>query len=196
MAVNASRGFSLLEMMFVVLIAMTVTAIAIPMSGNILGYFRLSGDARAVSNAVAVTKMRAASDFTRARLYFDLAAKTHHMETYVKTGTPGWAVRGGTTSLSQGVTPGFLALAIPPPNTQAAIGQAAPCLDNANAVIANTACLIFNSRGVPVDTTGAPTADDAVYLTDGTGVYSITAAASGMIQLWRSGPSVAAWVRQ
>src|SRR5262245_28607092 len=71
MAVNASRGFSLLEMMFVVLIAMTVTAIAIPMSGNILGYFRLSGDARAVSNAVAVTKMRAASDFTRARLYFD-----------------------------------------------------------------------------------------------------------------------------
>ena len=52
-----------------------ISAIAVPMFGNALANFRLSGDARSVSNAVAVAKMRAASDFSRVRLYVDLAGQ-------------------------------------------------------------------------------------------------------------------------
>ena len=168
---TGSRGYSLLEALFVAAIATTLAAIAIPMSGNVLGYARLSGDARSISNAIALTKMRAASDFTRARLYVDLSGKTHHMETYVKTGTPGWVVRNGSTSLSTNVSLSYGSLSSAPSNTQATIGQAPACLDNANAAISNTACIIFNSRGVPVDSSGAPTAADAIYITDGTAVY-------------------------
>lgn len=186
----------MLEALFVAAIAATLAAIAIPMSGNVLGYARLSGDARGISNAVAVTKMRAASDFTRARLYVDLSGKSHHMETYVKTGTPGWVTRNGPTYLSSGVSLSYGSLSSPPSNTQATISQAPACLDNSNVAIANTACIVFNSRGVPVDSSGAPTPADAVYVTDGTAVYAATVAVSGMIQLWRSAPTTASWSRQ
>ena len=46
-----------------------------------------------------------------------------------------------------------------------------------HAAIANTACIMFNSRGVPIDSTFAPTGDDALYVTDGMAVYGVTVAA-------------------
>ena len=190
------QGYSLLEIMLVMMLTVTVAAIAIPMSANALGNFRLSGDARSVSNAVALAKMRAASGFSKARLYVDLSAKRHHIEIYQKTGPPGWVWEGGATSISQGVTIGYGALASPPPSTQSTLAQAPSCLDSLGAVIANTACVVFNSRGIPVDATGAPTVSDAIYLTDGTAVYGTTVIATGTIQLWRSGPTTAAWTKQ
>src|SRR5262245_53645263 len=173
-----NRGYSLLEIMFVMAISAVLAAVAVPMSGNALGFFRLSGDARKLSNAVAVTKLRAASDFTQARLYVDLSTSQFYMQEYQKTGTPGWVAQGGTTGLSQGVSYGFGAITAPPSSTQPAIGQAPACLDNAGNAIANTACFVFNSRGIPivcnavVAGTGCTPADpenrDAVYVTDGT----------------------------
>jgi len=195
-SVRQARGYSALEVLIVLAVSTTVAAIAIPMSGNALGFYRLSGDARKVSNGIAVTKMRAASDFTQARLYFDRTIKRFHMETYQKTGTPAWVWAGGTTDLSQGVSLGFGSIATPPPNTQAAIDQAPECRTTANAVIANTSCIVFNSRGIPIDSGGTPTPADAIYLTDGTGVYGITVIASGMIQVWRTPPSSASWAKQ
>ena len=55
-ALNAVRGFSLQEVLFVAAISVIVMAIAVPSTG-IVGHFRLSGDARAVSNTIAVAKM-------------------------------------------------------------------------------------------------------------------------------------------
>jgi prepilin-type N-terminal cleavage/methylation domain-containing protein len=193
---TASRGFTLLELLFVALIVATVVAIAIPMAGNTIGNARLSGDARGVTNDVAVAKMRAASDFTHARLYVDLAGNSHHVDSYVKTGTPGWLARTGPTYLSGGVSFNYGSLAAPPTGTQGTIGQAPPCLDNSGNAIANTACIVFNSRGTPIDSFGAATTADAVYLTDGTAVYGATVLVSGMIQLWRSSPTSASWAKQ
>jgi hypothetical protein len=104
--------------------------------------------------------------------------------------------QGGATPLSQNTSLSYGALTSPPPNTQAAIGQAPSCLNDDGDKIGNTACVVFNSRGIPVDETGAPTSADAVYLTDGTAVYSVTVASTGMIQLWRSGPTTASWAKQ
>ena len=70
------RGYSLIEVLTVVAITGVVMVIAIPMMGNLFGFFRLSGDARSISNAVAVAKMRAASDFSRVRIYADLGGRT------------------------------------------------------------------------------------------------------------------------
>jgi hypothetical protein len=55
---------------------------------------------------------------------------------------------------------------------------------------------MFNSRGVPVDNTFAPTASDAVYVTDGSAVYGITVSATGMIRSWRTPPAASpTWVK-
>ena len=182
------RGFSLIEVMIVVGITCVVAAISVPMMANTLGYFRLTGDARSVSNASAVAKMRAASVFSRTRLYVDLPGRSFHLETWDKT-TSKWTVEGGNTYLSSNVSFAFSPVTAPPPYTQDAIAQAQACTDDMDMAIGGTACLMFNSRGVPIGPApGFSPKVDALYLTDGTAVYGVTVVATGMIRLWRTNP--------
>jgi Tfp pilus assembly protein FimT len=192
---QSSDGFSILEIVVVVGIIGVVSVISIPMFANAIAGFRVSGDARSVSNAAAVAKMRAASNFSRVRLYVDLDGQTHRVQTWDKDGAT-WTDEGGTTALSTGVTFGFSAVSAAPPNTQTTIGQAAQCMaDDGVTAIGNTACIMFNSRGVPIDSTFAPTGD-ALYVTDGMMVYGVTVAPTGMLRLWRTLPVVTPnWVR-
>ena len=189
-----SRGFSLIELMMVVGIMGVLAVIAVPMSGNTIRYLKLSGDARELSNATAVAKMRAAAKFTQSRLYIDKAGKTFYIQTYTRSTSTecptlgAWCTEGGATNLSSTVSFSYGPVTTPPPNTQDPIGQAAACQNTASPPvdIANTACVIFNSRGIPVDNTGSPTGVDAVYVTDGSAVYGITVAATGFIRTWQT----------
>ena len=196
-----SRGFSLIELMMVVAIIGTLAAITVPMSGNAIRYLKLSGDAREISNATAVAKMRAAAKFTQSRLYVDLTGRQFYVQTFDKT-TSTWTTEGGAVSLSSTVTFSHGPVAAPPPDTQTTIGQAPECVNLAGSPpapvpVSNTACVIFNSRGIPIDTTGSPTGLDAVYVTDGTSVYGITVAATGFIRTWQTmSASTPTWTLQ
>jgi prepilin-type N-terminal cleavage/methylation domain-containing protein len=183
-----SRGYSLVELMMVVAIMGVLVAITVPMSSNTIKYLKLSGDARELSNATAVAKMRAAAKFTQARLYIDKVGKSFYIQTYTKSATTdcptvgAWCTEGGATSLSSTVSFGY------GPATQTTIDQAAPCQNTASPPVdvANTACIIFNSRGIPIDNTGSPTGNDAIYVTDGTAIYAVTIAATGFIRTWQA----------
>jgi prepilin-type N-terminal cleavage/methylation domain-containing protein len=197
-----SRGFSLVELMMVVAIMGVLVAITVPMSGNTIRYLKLSGDARELSNATAVAKMRAAAKFTKSRLYLDITGRAFYVQTLNKTvtipcPTGCWETEGGATSLSSTVIFGFGPVATPPPNTQTTINQSAMCQDNLSVDIANTSCIIFNSRGIPVDNLGGPTGMDAIYVTDGTSVYGVTVAATGFIRTWQTNyTSTPSWTLQ
>jgi len=189
------EGFSLVDIMAAILVIGLVSAMALPATGSSLAAHRFRGDAQAVSNLVALAKMRAAARFSRARLFVDLAANSYSMQTWEKDDAS-WVTDGGVMRLSSGVAFGFGGLTAPPPNTQAAIAQSAPCTDDLGTVIANTTCIIFNSRGIPVDPTGSPTGGNAVYLAGDTGVYAVTVTATPLIRLWWSPRPTAAWVEQ
>ncbi|HET7075296.1 MAG TPA: hypothetical protein VFI55_14605 [Mycobacterium sp.] len=140
--------------------------------------------------------MRAASIFGRERLYVDLAARSYRQETWDKT-TSAWIADGASAYLSQNVNYSFGVVGAPPPNTQAAIAQSPACKNNAGtADIANTACIIFNSRGLPIDNAGQPFVY-GLYVSDGTAVYGVTVSATGTVRMWRTPPrTVPAWSMQ
>lgn len=186
-------GYSLIEILVVVGIIGVVSVIAVPLFGNLVANLRVTGDARGMANSLAVAKMRAASNFSRARIYVDLAARQYYLQSWDKeanAGAGGWVTEGGTTYLSSGVDFSYSPVTTPPPNTQGAIAQSVECTADDGAAIAGSACIMFNSRGVPVDTTFAPTGSSGLYITDGMEVYGVTIASTGMLRSWHTRPTV------
>jgi|SRR5690348_9949441 len=211
--VTSSRGFSTLEVLLVMVVSLIIAAFAIPGFNQVQRTLRISGDARDLNGAINQAKMQAAADFTDARVYIDLGANninTFHVDVWNKAlngGNGCWQTVGdfvpgppsqprciipGTSPvqyLSPGVSFGFAGVGAPPPNTQAGgIGQAPRCAAvNGRRVgqLPTTGCIHFNSRGIPIDNnTGAPTGNDAIYITDNTQVYAVIVGATGLSQVW------------
>jgi prepilin-type N-terminal cleavage/methylation domain-containing protein len=193
---GTDRGYSLLEVVLVAGLIGVLSAIAIPMTANSLKTFRISGDARGISGMTALAKLRAASALSRTRVYIDQDAGSYRLER--KNAASGWITEGGTTYLSTGVTLWHDDdLSTAPPDTQGpAVAQASKCLDASDTPIEKTACLMFNSRGIPIDSTGTPTGVAAVYVIDGMVVYRITVSATGLTQVWQTPSPDATWVKQ
>jgi prepilin-type N-terminal cleavage/methylation domain-containing protein len=196
---GAEHGFTLIEIAAGLAVVLIIAGIAVPYMSRTLGSMRLSGAARSISNGIQDVKLRSAAKFTRARLFVDKTGGTFHIEILDTSVTPAhWTVDGGTSYLPSSVTFGWASVASPPLNTQTTIGQAAACKDDNAVVINNTACILFNSRGIPVlDDAGLgypPTSADAVYLTNSTEVYGVTVLATGFIGTWHTSTTNPVWV--
>lgn len=198
-----SRGFSTLEVLLVMVVSLVIAALALPGFEQVKRTLRISGDARNLNGAINQAKMQAGADFTDARVYIDLGTNnTFHVDVWNKAANC-WQVVGDVgnacytagvspvQTLSQGVTFGFAGLGAPPPNTQAGIAQGTggtrcnPVNGRRIGQQATTACLQFNSRGIPIDSAGLPAGNnDAFYITDNTQVYCVTVSATGLSQVW------------
>jgi prepilin-type N-terminal cleavage/methylation domain-containing protein len=195
----AERGFTMIEMMVVMTIFIVIAGLAIPKYLTLQSSIRIAGDNRSLAGLTAQAKLRAASDFTHARVYANLNGNTFQMQVWNKTGgcwvadtdysntcltyTSG-APSGEVVNLSRGDTFGFGNLTAGPTVAQTTIAQAAQCLDNSGTAIANTACIVFNSRGIPIDANLAPLATGAFYVTNATVVDGVTVSATGSLQTW------------
>lgn len=209
-----AHGFSTVELLIVIAVALIVAGMAVPQYLTITRNLRISGDNRDLNGSIAQAKMRAAADFTQARVYVNLADNTFRIQTWSKTtATTGcWrpegvnaapcstaANPGAGNALSAGVTFGFGQVGTPPANTQPAIGQAASCRNDtvlplgSGGAIPNTACIVFNSRGIPIDAARAPTNTGAFYITNAVGVYGVTVGAAGQIQSWVTSAKTTSW---
>jgi len=178
------RGFNVIELSLVMIITLITLTGALPALQGYLRSYRSSGDAASISGQLALARMRSAANFTHARLNFNLASNSYQLEIYDKT-TNQFQLEGGAQRLAENDSYGYGHLSTPA-GTQTTIGQSSSCLDGAGQSIAGTACILFNSRGIPVDGTGASTSNDAIYLTDGSGGYlSVTVSPSGRISVWR-----------
>jgi len=201
---HSQHGFSTLELTVVMFMSLIMAAIAVPSYIKVASYLRSVGDLRSLNGVTAQAKMRAAADFTHARTYVDLNANTFHLEVWNKAGNC-WQTDGDTAnactagnspvvSLSQGVTFGAGGLGVGPTPGTAAVNQAPACRRrvagvNGGGTNQNTACIEFNSRGIPVDATNAPVATGAIYISDTNSVEAVTVSATGSIQSWLTGAS-------
>jgi prepilin-type N-terminal cleavage/methylation domain-containing protein len=211
---SVPRGFSLVELIVVVAISMTIVGFGVPIFSNFAQSLRTAGDSRSLAAMIAEAKLRAAASFTHARVYANLSGRTYRLEVWNKSGNGGagcWQTDGDSNActvatspvigLSRKVSFGYGSVGAAPTNTQPALGQAHLCYTGYagqptnTTSVANTACIEFNSRGVPSDPApggvagasgGTPDATGALYVTDGGPVYGLTVLASGEIQSWYS----------
>lgn len=189
---GCSPGYSLVELMAFMAVMVTLAAFIMPFTRGAINAMNLTSDARNVLSAVSLAKMRAAASFSQARVVVDLGTKSYYVERWRKN-PAAWVSEGVVKQLSSNVAFAFAGITGPPPNTQPVLGQAPTCLDAAGVAIPGTACIVFNSRGVPVDSTNAPTPAGAFYLSDGATVFGVTTSTGGMVQLWRSNIAGGSW---
>jgi type II secretory pathway pseudopilin PulG len=181
-------GFTLLELVMVMLVVIIISGMTIPMVVRIAQNIRTGGDARDLNGAILVAKMRASSDYAQARLHVNLDANSFWVEVE-PVGSATWTTEGGVQYLSKNVTFGYSSLSSPPSGTQATLAQATACSG-----FSNSACIIFNSRGIPVDTSNTPYGNYAIYVTDGKSVSGVTVSVTGVTSIWRTDASSASWI--
>lgn len=192
------QGYTLLDILIVVGLIGVLGAIAVPVIGSSASGQRFRADAQALNSVVGLAKMRASSGFTRARVRANIAENSFVLERWDKT-TNLWVPEGGTERTFRDVQFGFGVLGTPPPDTQDAIALSPPCrggIDAASVEIGDTACIVFNSRGLPIDGEGALFGGHALYLTDGSGVYATTVTATPRIRLWWTPLTTTSWSEQ
>lgn len=149
---------------------LVLTAVTVPTVSTTLQTYKMMGAARMIAGELTLARMRAAASFTQGEVSFSTSAGTFQIQLYDKT-TNAFAAEGGTQYLISGITFGYGTISTPA-GTQTTIAQSTQ--------------IIFNSRGIPVDNTGAPTGTYAIYLTNGVKqYYAVSVAVNSAIYIWR-----------
>ena len=192
-------GVSLIELMLVVLAIIILLGIAIPSVTGLTRSFRIGGDTRAIAAQLNLARLRAAADFTHARVYADLAGNTFQLQVWSKGGacwiadldntntclTYSFSAPSGTVvNLSPGDTFGFGSISTGPTAATSSIAQAPACTTGVGgpspgSTIANTACIEFNSRTYPVNSSNTIVASDAIYIKNAESFSAIAVSVSG-----------------
>ena len=168
------NGFSLIELAIVVTIILLILSLALPSVLSSMRAFRASADARSIAAQLALAKMRAANRFTQARLNCDTTTNSCRVETCTSKDASTcntFTAEGETINLSPGSSFSFGTITTPA---------------GSQTSIQNSAQILFNSRSIPVDNSGAVTGNYALYVMNPAGnQYAVTVYASGRIAVWR-----------
>ena len=83
---RSERGFSLIELMFVVVIVVIMTAMAVPLVNNTVSYFRMRGAVSAVTGAIQSTRYQAIFQGCPYQIVFTAATNTYQVQNQCPAG--------------------------------------------------------------------------------------------------------------
>jgi len=83
-----ARGFTLLELVFVILIVLVMTAMAAPLVNNTVSFFRLRGAVSSVTGAIQSTRYQAIFQGCPYQIVFTAATSTYQVQSQCPAGGP------------------------------------------------------------------------------------------------------------
>ncbi len=175
------QGFSLAELVVIVSVIVVLAGISVPMVSNTLRELQLASDARQIASSLSYAKMAATSKMTRYQVTFNVGGNHWHLQRFNRAAGV-FEAEGTSTRLSQGISNSGITI-------QYSSGSAPTGFPTESASF-----IRFNSRGVPVNLSGNPTSNQAVYLSGGGTHFAITVSMLGKVQLWKHQNSN--WVAQ
>ncbi|MBZ5515321.1 MAG: prepilin-type N-terminal cleavage/methylation domain-containing protein [Acidobacteriia bacterium] len=177
-------GFTMVEILIVILIMGIITAFALPSAINFVKGYRLHADASAIASQLNVTRFRATSQYTPYRLHVSASNNFFSMDR-MNTSSPSYG--SPFTEITLGLSQGDSFLTACPVSTK-------PGTLPSSFTAASTD-IYFNTRGLPVDIDGLPINTNAIYLKNDNNLYdAITVSLGGRITVWGYAPTTSTWV--
>ncbi len=176
-----SLGFSMLELLVVIAIIGVIAAFALPSAITFVKGYKPHANASAIASQLNVTRFRATSQYTPYRLNVNVAAGTTTRDrlttSYASPQTE------DTQYLDRGVR--FLTTC-PVSAKPGNIGSS---------VTAASSAIYFNTRGLPVDSSGITYNNSVVYLANDNNLYdAVTVSLGGKVGLWNYNVGTSTWV--
>lgn len=169
---HVEEGFSLVELTLILGVSVALMAISIPILSNSMKDMQLAADAGKIASSLAVAKMSAAAHMTHCRLLFDLDGNDWRLERLNRS-TGQFELQLADNELSSEIATSGIAF-------KRNSSTAPPGFSTASST-----SITFNSRGIPIDGAGVPSADNIIYLSKGDADFAVSVSLSGKVQLWR-----------
>lgn len=170
--IERERGFSLIELVVLLALVAIVLGFSIPMLSSSMRSWQLSADARNIATTLSYARLSATSQMTHYQLSLNLSGNEWSLKKYNKS-TSVYDLQGSTNALSSGLA-----------NSGIAFKASSSSAPSGFSTTSSTS-ITFNSRGIPIDATGKPTANNVIYLSDASDDFAMTVSLSGKVQLWR-----------
>jgi len=178
---HGDEGFSLTEVVLIVAVLFVVTGISIPLVNNTVRGLQLSSDARQIASSLGYAKAAATAQMTRYQILFHVDGNSWRLQKYNR-GTSSFDTEGTSAHLTGWHSGTGIVL------------QASSSSAPAGFPTSSSSFIRFNSRGIPVNSSGVPTSNNVIYLTGYGTKFAVTVSLVGRIQVWKYESS--GWVSQ
>lgn len=194
-------GFSMMELLVVVLVLGLITAMAIPQGLAALKAYKLHSDAAAVAGQLNVTRFRATSQFSPFRLNIDTSTTAHIFRMERLCGRTLSTVDSNCTSAYEPFTnrrfeggPQYLASGDSFSTTNPGGTTSYPGTITGGSGAEN---IYFNTRGMPVNNSGDPIPNGGavIYVTNNAGLTdAVVVSIGGRITVYNWVESTSTWI--
>lgn len=166
-------GLSLVEVLIVLATFAILSAIAVPMVSSSIRSMQLAADAQNISTKLSAARLNAKSSMTPHRISLNLDKNEWSFERFNRN-TGLFELQQDVNQLSGGVAGSGITFKLQ--------SETHPGIFPSE----TSGTITFNTRGIPVDNSNAPTSNNIFYISDSNSDYAVTVTLTGKVQVWKN----------